>query len=173
MKKRNILLLLIIMFFLTSARKKCSSDIFKNITKSFKSKYGKDKLLIEFEKYNYFVYKKNLLKPLMIARDTIFLINDYSPSSGMIYSMIWNKSDTVSYINDFKEGYSPQISNEMLFSVDALKIIENWDSTVFDMYNLKGGALDAGIMYITRIIFKNNHADIYCYEVRKQFEWSK
>jgi hypothetical protein len=168
-KIKSILLTLVLLVgFTLKGKSDCS--IFRKIRLTFEHKYSKARTLSEVERYNCFAYQKGILKPIDLKNDTLFLINEIFPD-GDIYSIIWNKYDTVNYLHESGNGYNPVIVNRMLFSIKVLNVIGDWSVDSLNYFSSKTGAFDGGFMYATRIILDAKNASIDCFEIPYLYEW--
>lgn len=137
------------------------------ISKAFELKYGKSKTLSMFLHYNIEASKSKLFSAVVGRRDTLFLINQYSPVSGNIYCMAWNKRDTISYIAQMS---ILKIANDRIYNNVALDLISNWDADALKQFS-KTPTLGIGKMYIARVVCDNNSYSVDCCSVYQQGDW--
>jgi hypothetical protein len=167
----NQIFLVIVVLVLIAAKRKCDTNVFKDTKRIFELKYGKDRMLKELANFNCVAYEKGILKPLYARKDTVFLSNQFNPGSGTIYSMVWNRRDTISYINGSGNGFNPTIVNDRVYNNKFFRVISDWNDSTLAFYSSSHGAIDAGLIYVSRIIFRAESTAIDCCEVPEMFEW--
>jgi hypothetical protein len=106
--------------------------------------------------YDVRLIAKSLIEPFFLSGDTCYIMESYFVETGTFHSIIWNKTDTLSYLYTRKQLTSP---TSTVFSSTALSLIAQWNISAIRVEEKKYDEISDTI-YASRIINSKDEFEI-------------
>jgi len=162
MKTKNRLLLGLLFLLITG---NISSQNWDRISKKIKEKQQSTLPLEKKSIINYFNLRKesSFLKCIRTNKiDTVFVLQIHREVDvNSLYSMAWNKNDTVS-VNSEDSGKTYQIKNQQAFTNHMMNLVSRWNIKGIRNEEKGNGVLPSDLILATRIVFNGKKKKIAC-----------
>jgi len=118
-----------------------------------------------------YLYKKGYLNFINYKEDTFFVAQNFSISSGNLYTDIWNKKDKIALSNngDTHNKYKVYVGENIIDSAQ-MNIIMKWNiQHIKQLNNEYGNTFHNSIIYISRIIINGDTSNIESISINTWF----